>query len=221
MIAAYVLISGLGSSTIGAPGLAAMTFTYVWQAEMRLFPMIACANSLKLAETVRGPKKRLVWAIAIALTASLVGALWVYLRSSYLHGGVNLHMLHASYAKNPFLDMAQSMTNLTGPDWRGWVFTGIGAVVESFLIFAHHHFHWWRIHPLGFIGSGWLTAQIWFSVFIAWFLKSVIMKYGGMPRFLAARPFFIGLILGEATTAGVWLIVDALLGGVGNSLSRM
>lgn len=58
---AFVLISGLGSSTIGAPGLTALAFTYVWQAEMRLFPMIACANSLKLAESVRSPKRRLVW----------------------------------------------------------------------------------------------------------------------------------------------------------------
>ena len=39
------------------------------------------------------------------------------------------------------------------------------------------------------------------------------MKYGGMSHFLAAKPFFIGMILGQATTAGLWLIVDALLGG--------
>ena len=42
-----------------------------------------------------------------------------------------------------------------------------------------------------------------------------------MTRFLAAKPFFIGLILGEATTAGVWLIIDYLSGGVGNVLSTM
>lgn len=146
----------------------------------------------------------------------------MYMHASYTHGGVNLFLYHDAFAQNPFRDLSHAIQNLTGPDWRGWGFTGVGAAVESFLIYAQHHSHWWRIHPLGFIiGSGWLTAQIWFSVFVAWFLKSIIMKYGGMTRFLDAKPFFIGLILGEATTAGVWLLLDALLGGVGNRLSSM
>ena len=202
--------------------MTAFAFTYVWQAEMRLFPMIACANGLKLAETVRGLKKRLLWAIVIAMGASLVGATWVFMDSSYTHGTVNLFHIYTSMAQSPFHDLSRAITNLTGPDWRGWGFTGLGAAVEALLIYAQHHFSWWRIHPLGFIiGSGWLASAIWFSVFLAWFSKLTIMKYGGMSRFLAAKPFFIGLILGEATAAGVWLILDTLLGGVGNNLSRM
>ena len=162
-------------------------------------------------------------AIVIALGASLVGATWVYMHSSYTHGGVNLNSLYsASQAQDPFHDLSRVITDMKGPDWRGWGFTGLGAAIESLLIYAQHHLHWWRIHPLGFIiGSGWLTSQVWFSVFVAWFSKLTIMKFGGMPRFLAAKPFFIGLILGEATTAGMWLVLDFILGGVGNSLSSM
>jgi hypothetical protein len=222
LIAAFVLISGMGSSAIGATGLTALGFTYIWQAEMRLFPMIACANSLKLAETVRGPKKRLLWAIVIALGASFVGAIYVCLYISYTHGGINLDTLYYGHAQRPFTDLIYYFKNLTGPDWRGWGFTGIGAGIESLLIYAQHHFHWWRLHPLGFvIGSGWLASSIWFSVFVAWFLKFMIMKYGGMPRFITAKPFFIGLILGEVATSGIWLIVDALLSQSGHRLSRM
>jgi len=223
MVAAFVLISGLGSSVIGAQGLAALAMTYSWQAEMRIFPMIACANGLKLAETVRGPKKRLFWAIGIALVASLAGATFVFLYPAYTHGGINLDTFFTTgLAKRPFLDFTSTAKDLSGPDWRGWGFTGFGLTVESFLIYAQHHFHWWRLHPLGFvIGSGWLTGTLWFSVFLGWLVKFIIMKYGGMTRFLAAKPFFIGLILGEATTAGVWLIIDYLSGGVGNVLSTM
>ena len=222
MVAAFVLISGLGSSVIGAQGLAAMGLTYAWQAEMRLFPMIACANGLKLAETVRGSKKRLFWAIWIALVTALIGATFVYLYTSYKHGSVNLSSFYANFGKRPFTDITPVAINPTSPDWRGWGFTGVGVAIESFLIYAQHHFYWWRLHPLGYvIGSGWLTGSIWFSVFIAWLVKLVIMKYGGMTRFLAARPFFIGLILGEATAAGVWLIIDGLAGGVGNRLTMM
>ncbi|MCE2447259.1 MAG: M28 family peptidase [Candidatus Latescibacteria bacterium] len=49
MVAAFFVISAVGAPVIGAKGLTALTFTYVWQSEMRLFPMIAAANSLKLA----------------------------------------------------------------------------------------------------------------------------------------------------------------------------
>ena len=35
------------------------------------------------------------------------------------------------------------------------------------------------------------------------------------------RPFFLGLILGEATSAGFWLCVDALTGATGNHITAM
>ena len=45
MVAAFFAISTVGTSAIGTQGLVALTFTYVWQSEMRVFPMIACANA--------------------------------------------------------------------------------------------------------------------------------------------------------------------------------
>ena len=78
------------------------------------------------------------------------------------------------------------------------------------------------LHPAGFvIANGWLTGQIWFAVFLGWLAKFVIIRNGGMQLFLAARPFFIGLILGEATAAGTWLVIDYLLGSTGNHLTHM
>ena len=71
------------------------------------------------------------------------------------------------------------------------------------------------------ISVGWLTGQIWFSVFVAWLLKSIIVKYGGARAFNAAKPLFLGLILGEAVVAGFWLVVDWLMGEVGNMITNM
>ena len=87
---------------------------------------------------------------------------------------------------------------------------------------AQHRLHWWPLHPLGFVISvGWLTGQIWFSVFVSWSLKLVILKYGGGKLFTALKPFFLGLILGEATVAGFWLVIDWLAGERGNLLTVM
>ena len=224
MIAAFVVISGIGTSVIGAKGLVALTFTYIWQSEMRLFPMIACANGLKLAESVRGNKRRLFWAMAVALVVSLIGATWIILHICYEYGGINLHRFFMRHqAMRTFTDMARIVDSpALSPNLRGWVFTGIGGLVEGFLMFAQHRFYWWPLHPVGFVISvGWLTGQLWFSVFVAWLLKLIIVKYGGARMFARAKPLFLGLILGEATVAGFWLVVDWLMGEVGNLLSIM
>ena len=59
---------------------------------------------------------------------------------------------------------------------------------------------------------------MWFSVFIAWILKSLILKYGGLSLFNRLKPFFLGLILGEAVVAGTWVIIDYFAGMQNNHL---
>ena len=223
MVAAFFVISAVGAPVIGAKGLTALTFTYVWQSEMRLFPMIAAANSLKLAEAVVGSKRRLFWGMALALVVSLAGATWIIFQVCYEHGGINLHPFFMTHqATRTFTDMARPIVDPLPADMRGWLFTGIGGFFEAVLLWGHHRFYWWPLHPLGFIVSvGWLAGQVWFSVFIAWALKLGIVKWGGMPLYERAKPFFLGLILGEATTAGLWLCIDGVLGETGHFLSYM
>lgn len=223
MIAAFVVFSGIGSSIVGAKGLVAMTFTYIWQSEMRLFPMIACANSLKLADSVKGPKGRLFWGMVLAIVVSLVGATWIILDMCYTHGGINLHSFFMRHqAQRTFADMARVIVEPQGPVWRGWLFTGIGGLIEGMLMWGHHRFYWWPLHPLGFVISiGWLTGQVWFSVFVAWLSKLVITRLGGALLYERLKPFFLGLILGEAVAGGFWLVIDYAFDGSGNPITIM
>ena len=76
---------------------------------------------------------------------------------------------------------------------------------------------WWPLHPLGYtMGPSWPMIQLWFSVFIGWALKSVILRYGGFRRFREAKPFFLGLVVGEFSAAGIWLLIDFLCGKTGH-----
>ena len=220
MAAAFFVISGVGTSLIGTKGLVALTFTYIWQGEMRLFPMLACANSLKLAEIIPGSKKRLFWGMIIALICGLAGATWVILGLSYQYGGINLGFFMTAQSVRVFEDMARPLQNPSLMNLRGWVFTGVGGLIEGLLMFAHHRFFWWPLHPLGFvIGVGWLTGQIWFSVLVAWLLKLIVLQYGGSKLYNQTKPFFLGMILGEATVAGTWLVIDWIAGETGNFLT--
>ena len=66
------------------------------------------------------------------------------------------------------------------------------------------------------IGAVWIMDVIWFSIFLAWLIKTVILKYGGPRLYRTFRPFFLGLILGQFVAAGMWLVIDYFTGTVGN-----
>lgn len=86
--------------------------------------------------------------------------------------------------------------------------------------FMRNRLLWWPIHPMGLaVGATWPMQCVWFSIFIAWMIKAVILKYGGIGIFRKLRPLFLGLILGGFATAGIWLIIDFFTGMVGNSLT--
>ncbi len=60
--------------------------------------------------------------------------------------------------------------------------------------------------------SAWGAFKLWFSVFLGWSGKYVILKYGGLGVYRKARPAFLGLVLGEMSCAGVWAIIGMITG---------
>jgi len=221
IVPAYFIISGFGTSLLGAKGLVALVFTFIWQGESRTSPMVAASNGLKLAETVRGSKRLLFWGLMIALIASLGASLFTTLKLSYSFGAINLNLLQWAGAHGwPYIGPV--ITELPGANLRGWLFKGIGGGVEFLLMWAQHRWYWWPLHPIGFaIAVGWLTSSIWFSALLAWLFKLTILHVGGGKLFRSLKPFFLGLILGEVVTGGVWSAIYALTVENGRVLSYM
>jgi hypothetical protein len=46
----------------------------------------------------------------------------------------------------------------------------------------------------------------------------VVLKYGGVRLYRTTRPFFLGMILGQITPGGIYLIIDHYTGMVGNMI---
>jgi hypothetical protein len=98
------------------------------------------------------------------------------------------------------------------------MFTGIGAAAQALLVLARAHFVWWPLHPLGFaISTFFIMTYAWFSIFLSWGIKSIVLKYGGPKLYRSTRPFFLGLIMGQIFVAGMWLVIDFFTGMVGNA----
>ena len=50
--------------------------------------------------------------------------------------------------------------------------------------------------------------MFWFPCLIAWICKSVSLRYGGMSFYTKARPFFLGLVLGEFSMAVFYAVLN-------------
>ena len=87
------VISAIGPSALGASGLVALGFSYGWHAEIRSFVMSSVANGLRMSEIITGSKRRLFWAVVIAILVSLAGSSYVTIVMAYKYGGINLNPL--------------------------------------------------------------------------------------------------------------------------------
>ena len=214
------VVSGLGTGALGASGLTGLAFTYVWSANIRIFFMPCYANALKLAEELRGSRRNLLWAVALSVAVTIIGSVWSIMTLSYKYGGVNLNSFwFKSVPQNAFSYIAPLFAHPTLTSWTGWGFTGLGAGLMALLTYIRYRFVWWPLHPLGFAtGTFYIMNWVWFSIFVAWVLKIVILKYGGSAGYARTRPFFLGLIMGQTFVAGIWLVIDYFTGKTGSVL---
>ena len=202
---------------IGWKGLASISLSYSWAAEMRTSVMASAANALKLAHNNRANHRRLFWGLLIAVVVGLIGASWITLYLNYTHGGINLRQFGVPSLAYRFLE-----DKINNP--IGWehirprlLFTAVGAALMGALIYMQHHFLWWPLHYIGLpVSDSWVMGVAWFSVFLGWVLKAVIFKFAGTRGYVTYKPLFVGLIAGQLMGGAVWMVVDFFLGEMGN-----
>ena len=218
MVPAGFVVSGVGVPALGAKGMIATGYTLAWAGDLLVFMAAPLANGLRLGnETTRG-QRALLGAIVAAMLISLVVSTWFLLYLAYRDGALNLHRQYfGTFATYPSSFAAQKLANPTGPSLSGWLWTAVGGLIMGGLMVARHKFIWWPFHPLGFaVSMGWAMVNIWFSVFLAWMIKVLVLKYGGPALYQKTRPFFLGIVLGQFVVGGLWLIIDGFTGMVGN-----
>ena len=89
----------------------------------------------------------------------------------------------------------------------------------ALLMLARHRFMWWPFHPIGYVMGGvWTLNGLWFSIFLAWLIKMLVLKYSGPTGYRSTRWIFLGMVLGQFVVGGFWLIVDHFTGMTGNRI---
>ena len=219
MIAPDLVIQGLGSSLVGPTGVFNLSLAYFWAADIQVFVMATCSNGLKMIEEMPRWNRRLVfWAIILALLIGALGSFWMIFYLAYRDGGINLNSYFFKGLPETAYDNAVRNIDPAGVYWPGWFFFCGGGVAMVLMMMARQRLPWWPVHPIGFpIGANYMMNFVWFNVFLAWLIKTLVLRYGGAPLYRRSQTFFLGLISGQFLCNGSWLIIDYFV-KVGNTL---
>jgi len=205
---------GVGSSALGMKGMLGLGFTMPWAGDHMVFLMAPIANGIRLVQGLSSERWRVLAMMAVAMFIALVGSVATTLALGYRHGGVNLwDQYFRWFAQEPYRVALLMTEQATTPYWEGWGWIGQGALVMGVLTFLRQRVLWWPLHPIGFAISGtWLLDRAWFSIFLAWLVKVLVLRYAGLKGYRATRWFFLGIFLGHVSAGGFWQLLAGLTG---------
>jgi hypothetical protein len=160
--------------------------------------------------TDKSRNNRIIFAgISITLICGVVISLIAMLALCYKFGIRELELDWATRTTVTVYDNVYSLVEspIKPGDWV-LIFSIAGALVMLVLVVCYHRFHWWPIHPIGYLTAYSSAMRIlWFSFFVGWACNALCMRYGGVGLFKKLRYFFIGLIIGDFFMAGTWAII--------------
>ncbi|MFW6061490.1 MAG: DUF6785 family protein, partial [Planctomycetota bacterium] len=137
-------------------------------------------------------------------------------------GGITHYPLWVSHFQGEF--KLDNYTEVHGI--RIW-FMLLGFAAFGLLTLLRNRFLKFPLHPIGYmlilfsISFEWITpyfkgdnvagkeaSWLWGSVFLAWLIKKLVIKYGGMNTYKRAKPFFIGMVVGAVFSIFAWDMID-------------
>ena len=94
-----------------------------------------------------------------------------------------------------------------GFNWGRCLASVIGFFVYFGMMMVRTRFVWWPLHPAGFaLSTTWYMAHMWFPMFIAWSVKSLVGRYSAAKGMRVLTSAAYGLILGDLTSGCLWLL---------------
>lgn len=179
-------------------------------------------NAAKMHEDVGGSRLKYHLTVILSVVLSVAAGLITAICIAYIFGAnVMSNWFYTSYPKY-ISEKAAAATTMT-PDVDGaligwWSF---GAAWTALSLFLRQSMFWFP-HPIGFVMLiNPLMNSMWFSFFIGWVVKKLVVTYGGKQTFDVVRKPMIGLILGELIAVLIWIIFGVIEGtNYGVTLNR-
>ena len=204
-------VFSFGSANLHRADLTILTLSQTFSRNWRTLGMCAMAHVNKVGDEVGGARRGIFPVIVSALLMAAVISVVYTVFLGYDTTGADGFKDAFGNAKRGYETLASwinNQTQLTGGEYAG---LGIGALIAWVLILAHHNFHWWPLHPIGWaVAKTWAIGMIATSIFLVWLVKAIILKLGGTRLYRQAQPFFIGMLVGYVLGVALSYCVDVI-----------
>jgi hypothetical protein len=148
---------------------------------------------------------------AVAIAAAMIWDLQMYYVNGADTAKVNLWRV-TSKGEEPWRDLQGWLTHPKPPDGVGIAAMAVGFLVTFLLSALRQKFFGFPLHPAAYVlNTSFANDFFWCDMFLAWLIKTLILRYGGMALYRRALPFFLGLILGDFVAGSAWSIVGTVL----------
>lgn len=210
-----VIWSLAGTQNVAPAGLAVLAAenSLIGRADMSF--LYFTANDSKLARETGTERPFAAWGLAAAAALALVGGAVFTLWLGYTYGAASFRAWPFSWnVRGQYGELQSALANPQPALEYPTLAVIAGFLIGLFLVGMNRRYLWWAVSPLGFLvaSSENIAGQIWTSVLLGWALSTFIRRYGGLPIYRRLRPFFLGLILGDAVTYCLMALLEWTLG---------
>jgi hypothetical protein len=168
----------------------------------------ASLDSLKIADSTRMSVRRLAPTMIGVFGLALAAGIFIALTGTYHYGFVDLQQsgcwldYEVQRGGSQLFDAFTNPTSVSLPAIAALL---SGMLVTFALSALRLRFLWWPLHPVGYVVANvWGSQWWWGPLFIAWLLKSLVIRYGGLRLYQRTVPLAVGVIVGNQLTDTIW-----------------
>jgi hypothetical protein len=205
----YTLTRVLGTVSMRQRDVGMLNQLYWFNRAYRAHPIASSLEGLQMSARAEASGRPIVVAVLAAGLMTAVVGFWGWLHYAYKLGAASAFGFSASYFGNEELNRFQSwIQNPMPANVVASLAMGGGFAVAMLLGAARARFAGWPLHPVAYaLSASWSIHLVWTPMLIAWLVKLIILRYGGLRFYRRGLPFFFGLILGESVVGCSWSLI--------------
>jgi len=168
-------------------------------------------DGMKMAPAGKVRQRQMGGVLLMAIVVGLATSFWIHLGAYYKYGANVLETQDPStggyrmyLATSEFNQLASMANSPTSTDWNRTGWTAAGFVFATGLTMLRKSFFGFPLHPMGFALAASFGGTLWGAFLLAWLVKFVILRVGGLRLYERLTPGALGIVFGEFFTAGAW-----------------
>lgn len=210
----YMISTSAGIGEMSKGDLVGLTYFYWFNRAYRSHPMPVGIEGMKMASVTRASQRKFMWGMMIAALVGTLATFYWWLDIGYQRGLSGGFWQWGYFATESFgtLDTWwKHPGNMESPNVGANIAMLSGFLFCVLLGWIRLKVFSFPFHPIGFAISGsWSMNLVWLPLLIAWLLKVLTLKFGGLRLYKTAVPFFFGLILGDFMIGCLWSLIGVV-----------